>query len=162
MNGSSSPPGPPSDLAAVAPRHPRLQALLAFWEAEGRAAGGLPARRRFSFEAMRPWLGHLAVIAVERPALRFRATLVGTMIVEYDGRDNTGRYLDEAISAPNRPAALARYVRVAETGRWLADVAQIVAPDTTVAPLHRLLLPCAQDGRTVDAVLAAIYRESPP
>lgn len=161
---SGSPPfrGLPLDQSAAAPRHPKLQSLLAFWENEHRAAGRLPPRRHFSFEAMRPWLGHLAVIAVERPALRFKATLVGTMLVEYDGRDDTGRYLDEAISAPNRTAALARYTRVAETGHWLADIAQIVAPDTTVAPLHRLLLPCAHDGRTVDTVLAAIYRDAPP
>lgn len=135
--------------------------MLAFWDAAARDAGGLPARRRFSFEAMRPWLGHLAVIAVERPAMRFRAALIGTIICEYDGCDDTGRYLDEAISERNRAAALARYRSVAETGRWLADVAQIVAPDTTVAPLHRLLLPCAADGRMVDTIIAAIYRDDP-
>jgi len=150
---------PPPTADADRPRHPRLAGLLAFWEAECAARGGLPERRRFFFEAMRPWLGHIAVIAVEWPALRFRATLVGTFVVEYDGQDGTGRYLDEIISARNREAALKRYRHVVETGRWFADVAQIVAPDTTVAPLHRLLLPCAADGRTVDRIIAAIYRE---
>ena len=133
-------------LPCAYPTHARLQALLRFWEDAAREAGGLPQRRRFAFEAMVPWLGHVAVVAVERDPLRFKATLIGTQLVEWDGQDGTGRYLDEIISAAHRDAAIARYVLVATSGRWYADVARLLAPGTTTATLHRLLLPCADDG----------------
>jgi hypothetical protein len=48
-------------LPCARPAHPRLQALLRFWEDAAQEAGALPSRRRFTFEAMVSWLGHVAV-----------------------------------------------------------------------------------------------------
>jgi hypothetical protein len=137
----------------------RLQALLELWEDAAREAGGLPSRRHFAFEVMRPWLGHVAIWTVERGPLRFRAALIGLQLVEWDGQEGTGRYLDEIISDKHRPRALARYTQVASSGAWYADKVRMLAPRTTTALLYRLLLPCADDGVTVDAILTAIYRD---
>lgn len=140
------------------PEIARLQSLLRLWEDTAQDAGGLPSRRRFTFEAMRPWLGHVAIWAVERDPLRFRATLIGLKLVEWDGQEGTGRYLDEIISDRHRARAIARYTQVATTGTWYADKARLLSPGTTVATLHRLLLPCGDDGIHADTILTAIYR----
>ena len=100
-------------LPCARPTHARLQALLRFWEDAAREAGGLPPRRRFAFDAMVPWLGHVAIWTVEHAPLRFKAALIGTRLVEWDGCDGTGRYLDQIISPAHRDAAIARYVTVA-------------------------------------------------
>jgi hypothetical protein len=144
-------------LPCARPTHARLRALLRFWEGAAREAGGLPQRRQFAFDAMVPWLGHVAVWAVERAPLRFKATLIGTRLVEWDGCDGTGRYLDEIISPAHREAAIARYVTVATSATWYADIVRFLAPHTTTATLHRLLLPCA-DGDAADGVRGAADR----
>jgi len=149
---------PSTDEPCPRPGLKPLQALLQLWENAVHAGGRLPSRRRFSFEAMRPWLGHLAVWTVERAPLRFRAALIGLKLVEWDGQDGTGRYLDEIISQKYRDLAVERYAHVATAGTWHADTARLIAPRTTVAMLHRLLLPCAADGVAVDTIMTAIYR----
>lgn len=149
---------PYTDEPCAQPELAPLQALLRLWEEAAREAGGLPSRRRFAFDMMRPWLGHVAIWAVERDPLRFRAALIGLQLVEWDGQEATGRYLDEIVSDKHRARALARYTNVATTGTWQADKARLLVPGTTVAVLHRLLLPCADDGVTVDTIMTAIYR----
>jgi hypothetical protein len=142
------------------PQLPHLQELLRLWEDTARAARGLPSRRRFAFEIMRPWLGHVAIWTVEWNPLRFRAALIGLQLVEWEGQEGTGRYLDEVMSETHRSRALARYTHVATTGAWYADKARLRENGTAVAILHRLMLPCADDGVTVDAILTAIYRDA--
>ena len=146
-------------LPCARPTHARLQALLQFWEDAAREAGGLPNRWRFTFEAMVPWLGHVAVWTVERDPLRFKAALIGTQLTDWDGGDGTRQYLDEIISATHRDAALARFTLVAHAGRWYADAGSFLAPRRTTATLHRLLLPCADDGVTVDRIVTAIFHD---
>jgi hypothetical protein len=104
--------------------------------------------------------------ALKRAPLRFKATLIGTRLVDWDGCDGTGRYLDEIISSAHRDAAIARYVTVATSATWYADIVRFLAPRTTTATLHRLLLPFAADGVRdaadsvrVDHIITAIFRD---
>jgi hypothetical protein len=147
-------------LPCARPAHARLQALLRFWEDAAQEAGALPSRRRFTFEAMVPWLGHVAVWTVERDPVRFKAALIGIQLADWDGGDGTSQYLDDIVSPTHREAALARFALVARSGRWYADAGCFLAPRRTTASLHRLLLPCADDGTTVDRIVAAIFRDS--
>jgi hypothetical protein len=153
QQGASVQRGVPAGAGAA-----EVQALLAYWQ-DRSVAGGLPRRSDFGFEAMRRWLGHIGVLTVEWEPLRFKVRLCGTKIVEYLGMDSTGRYLDELVPEEWRAAALERYAAVATTGTWFADTVRFTGPDATYAKLHRLLLPCAEDGPRVDAIIAAFYRE---
>ena len=149
----------PAALPCAPPTHARAQALLRLWEDAAHETGGLPSRRRFAFETMRPWVGHVAIWAVERDPMRFRAALIGTQLVDWDGCDGTGRYLDEIISVGHRDSAIARCALVANSGSWYADAARFVAYGTRTRTLHRLLVPCAEDRITVDHVITAIFRD---
>lgn len=77
-------------------QHPKLQALLAFWNAR-RNGRPMPGRRDFRAEDLYPWMGNLALNDVQHDPLRIRARLVGTRIVEYEGTDYT-------VSSSTRPS----------------------------------------------------------
>jgi hypothetical protein len=108
---------------------------------------------------MRRWLGHICLIGVERPDMRLRLRVVGTQIVVYDGRDYTGRFFDEIVAPEHREAALAPYHESLRTGEPVSDIRPYIGPEATIARIHRLVLPCAEDGRTIDHFLALLYDE---
>ncbi len=138
--------------------HAKLQAIAEFWAAR-RPDGRLPSHRRFPPEDLKPWLGHVCLVAVERPSLRLLLRLVGSQVVQYDGRDYTGRYFDDIVAAEHRDAALAPYRESLRTGQPVGDIRPYIGPDATIARIHRLVLPCAEDGQTIDVFLAALYDE---
>src|SRR5262245_5313248 len=80
------------------PLRKELEALRARWQEQCRD-GRLPRRSGFPPESLVPWIGHIQVVEAvsEDGVTRFRARLVGTRIVYYQGHDNTGRFLDEVI-----------------------------------------------------------------
>lgn len=126
---------------------PRLRGLYRLWA--GRAGAGLPARRDFSHRDFQPWMGWLGILRCEPEGLR--VTLSGTAVVESDGRDFTGLTLEEAIAGPLRDPLLAPFYqarrrRLAVYDLWRPEIAGLPA-------MHRLVLPCADDGRTVDRLL---------
>lgn len=72
-----------------------LRALEAYWDMQ-RGAQPMPRRSAFGPLELRPWLGNIAIVAVERqPALRFRVTLSGARMDDYRGHGITNRYIDE-------------------------------------------------------------------
>ena len=89
-------------------RHPKLVKLLAFWEAR-RHGRPVPLRKDMLPEDMGEWIGNLGIFGVEREPLRFRYRLVGQMIVDYDGQNFTGRYLDELLAPDLKPGILSQY-----------------------------------------------------
>lgn len=132
---------------------PQLDSLLAFWT-RLRAGRDLPSRRDFRPEDLRPWMGHLGLLDV-MPDGRLRVRLSGTAIVEYDGADFTGRYLEEVVPESARHLILRPYREV------LAGKAPVHAKDEPgalgSATMERLLLPFSDDGTRVDLVMAGIY-----
>lgn len=132
-----------------------IASLEAYWRLK-RGSRRLPSRADFAPEDLRPWLGNLAMVAVERePTLRFRVTLSGTQLDEYRGRDITGQYIDaigHAITAtlPHYLASL----ESREPSRFLHDNSSNSAVYSTMV---KLLLPLGEDGHTVDRFMVAIY-----
>lgn len=139
--------------------HAKLASLLRFYEAR-RDGVRLPARRAFLPEEMREWMGHLGIAVVERDPVRFKVLLSGTRLVQYEGSDFTGRYLDEAVPPHARDAILAPFFEALQTRQPVYDT--FTPPDQPSRTMHRLVLPCADDGRTVDRFIVGMYWENPP
>ncbi|QJE72911.1 PAS domain-containing protein [Aerophototrophica crusticola] len=134
---------------------PQLQSLLSFWESL-RKGRELPSRQDFRPEDLGPWMGHLGLVAVEHGG-RFRVRLSGTTIVEYDGEDFTGRYLDEAVPPAAYQEILRPYRQVLETRQPVhSSYVSRLGPSAS-ATLERLLLPFSDDGCRVDLIMAGIY-----
>ncbi|MEZ5831157.1 MAG: PAS domain-containing protein [Dongiaceae bacterium] len=122
--------------------------------------GNLPARADFPAESLAPWMGHIQIVELVRgdDMSRYRVRLAGTRIVYYEGRDNTGLFLDEVIPTDQRDEILAPYARCAESRVPVYGSFYSCSETAISSKLERLILPLATDGRTVDQFLVAIYR----
>lgn len=122
--------------------------------------GRLPPRADFPAESLTPWLGHIQI--VERigdgDSTRHRVRLVGTRIVYYEGRDNTGLFLDDIVPIDQRDEVIEPYRRCAETRAPVYSAFYSCSEAAISSQLERLILPLATDGRTIDQFLVAIYR----
>ena len=136
--------------------HPRLQALYGFWQTKA-SGERLPPRSAFLAEEFRPWMGHIAIADVEPDPLRFKFSLFGTVFVYVNNSDMTGRYVDEAMPEPIRAAILDDYTRCTESAAPLYVHRQSVNREWT--SIHRLLLPCAENGDRVDKIIVGLYTE---
>lgn len=124
--------------------------------------GRLPTRADFPPESMTPWMGHIQIVAVvrESDAVRFRVRLVGTRIVYYEGRDNTGVFLDEAVPQEQQDEVLEPYRRSLSDRAPVYSEFYSCAEAAISSKLERLIMPLATDGITVDQFLVAIYRQA--
>ncbi len=141
------------------PPRKEFEALRARWQ-EHCQDGRLPCRSAFPPESLGPWIGHIQLVEVVRQdeRARFRARLVGTRIVYYQGRDNTGRYLDEVVPEEERDAILAPYRDCMDRRQPVYSVFYNCGAAAISSELERMILPLASDGDQVDQFLVAIYR----
>jgi hypothetical protein len=138
------------------PDHAELSALYDLWY-EVHAGVRLPSRADFPPELLRPWIGHLAILRVVGPEQRLRVDLVGTRIVELDGRDSTGCFLDEMAPPHAVDTLLAPYREL--LAKLQPVYHRFAAPARPMLGVHRLLLPLAEDGETVDRILSGVYAD---
>ncbi|HYC02773.1 MAG TPA: PAS domain-containing protein [Azospirillaceae bacterium] len=133
----------------------QLAGLLALWETvrDGRP---LPARREFRAEDFQPWFGHIGIIELHDGPKRLYVRLAGTAINRYDGRDFTGRYLEDCLPPEVHATMLAPYERCRTERAPVACTMDARALKGAARRLDRLLLPCG-DGERVDSVIVGMY-----
>lgn len=143
-------------------RNDELRALLRYWLAI-HPRTGLPGRAAFDPLEVPRALPSLVLTDVERDPFRFRVRLMGTAIVAAFGRDFTGRYLHEVLAGFERDYSYLHRVEVAETGLPNYRHGDPAMPfKLDFAPLERVYLPFAADGRQVDMILAMAVYLAPP
>jgi hypothetical protein len=84
---------------------------------------------------------------------RFRYRLVGTGIVERNGSDPTGRYLDDFENRPFHETILADYARCAAERRPVAASRRFMDATGRHWLYQRLVLPLSEDGDKVNMLL---------
>jgi hypothetical protein len=138
---------------------PEFEAIQSRWRELCRD-GQLPTRADFPPESLTPWMGHIQIVerVSEGDRLRHRVRLVGTRIVYYEGRDNTGLFLDDVVPIEQRDEILEPYRRCAETRAPVYGAFYSCSEAAVSSQLERLILPLAADGKAVDQFLVAIYR----
>jgi hypothetical protein len=135
--------------------HTELDALYALWKQTG--GDRLPARAHFTPPQLKRWMGNLAIVRLVPPHGRLRVDLVGTHIVEIDGVDSTGRFLDEIAPPHAVDLLLEPYRTVLDHGE--PHYHRFTPPSRPLTAVHRLLLPLADDGVTIDRILSGVYAE---
>lgn len=131
--------------------------LLGLWQ-ERHGPAGLPARRDFTFEDLRPWLTSLFVVEAASAVRGARFALAGGQICQAFGCELTGCEIGDPRLGRFGVALAAELVRVAYDRRPLMTWA---LPSLTERPTHAfkcLFLPLADDGVTVDRLLGAYCR----
>jgi hypothetical protein len=146
----------PDPQAGVDHRH--LRALLSLWKS-AHAGHGLPRRSEFTPETLRPWLGHIGILDVERSPLRFRIRLAGTHIVQYFGRECGGQYLDDVIPPTDWDSVLGIYLRCVESGAPQFEASYSHIRSLAGYLVRRLALPVTRAGGDIDQIVVGFYVE---
>jgi len=146
-------------LRVSQPLREEFEAIQRRWR-EHCQDGKLPTRAAFPPESLTPWMGHIEIVELVREGDtdRYRVRLVGTRIVYYEGRDNTGQFLDEVIPQDQHAEILEPYRRCTETRGPVYGEFYSCSDTAISSKLERLILPLAADGTNIDQFLVAIYR----
>ncbi|WP_416899118.1 MAG: PAS domain-containing protein [Minwuia sp.] len=128
--------------------------LLDRWQSR-RSNGGLPARRDFDVLELKDFMGWLCVAEVAPGGDDLVYRLIGTRIVEKVGRDNTGKPVSETLP----PAALEIFQHLMQKPQPVRTWGRVAWRDRDFRHHESLVLPLADDGRTVDRffVLMTFY-----
>ncbi len=141
---------------------PKLLALAKFW-CELSEYGRLPARSEFTPQNLRAWLGHIALVNVSEAPRRFRVRLMGEKLVSYAERDFTGLWLDECLPVEAQDGVLRPLRACCDAREPVYDNLAYIIPGLNRCYLHRLYLPCAEDGENIDTVMVGAYEmDAPP
>lgn len=136
---------------------PEFVTLYDYWRAKC-GDGRLPGRRDIDpVELPSAVLPNILLLDVERPVgdVRFRVRLAGTGFVALMAREVTGESFDE-LEPPRRMAPILDALRgLVATGRPAFLAGPMSRPDKEQIWLKRFALPLAEDGKTVDMVLAS-------
>lgn len=141
---------PEAEDAAIA--DVRLRALFGYWR-EKRGDRAMPARADLDPLEIPTLLPIVGLVDVLDGGARFRYRLVGTEIVEVDGHDPTGRFLDEA--PPDSGYAdylIGLFREVTRERRPLYGESDFRGQGRIERRVRRLLMPLSCDGRSVDMI----------
>ena len=145
-------PGVPLDQAEIVDAS--VSAMVAYWRRIHPAPDRLPGRRHVDPLSIPKLLANTWMIDVQRDPVRFRCRLFGTAMVNATGFDLTGRYLDDPRVSFAGSAAEVDFTAIAADGvaRWWRGPAALTAVRHLVG-LEVVMLPLAEDGKTVDMLL---------
>lgn len=132
----------------------KLQALLDLWS-EKRTSKEMPSRADLAVQALRPWLGHLALIDLrgdDGPIFR----LCGTGLYGRFGGEMTRRKID-CLEDDVGKTLRHGIEQVCQT-RKPAQARHEAAQGQPIV-FHELCAPLSDDGVTIDTVLFASYAE---
>jgi len=136
--------------------HPRLARLIEYWRGLEPEPGLLPGRSRIDPMRLPDLLPNLWLVDVVRgeQRLRYRYRLVGDALIDAGAPFRKGLIVDEMGDVIDQQAAHAALDGVVNTHQpdWRRG-APIVSHLKFVSLLERVLLPLAEDGRTVDCIL---------
>lgn len=135
--------------------NPRLARLIDYWREIAPGPDLLPGRRHFDPMQVPELLPNLWLVDVEcGTPNRYRYRLVGGALIDAGGPMRAGMFVDELGDLIDQVAAHAAFDGVIATRQpeWRRG-APIVKHLQFVATLERVLLPLAEDGRTVDMIL---------
>ncbi len=135
--------------------HPLACRLYDYWQSLA-PPGRLPGRQDLVPEDIAPLWSRAWMLDVFRDPLRYRYRLCGTEMVRSLGGEVTGQWLDEVHPALiANPQSRARFHFMAETGcaTWRRGL-PLWTHDPKHLMIETLIVPLAEDGRTVDKMLA--------
>ncbi len=130
----------------------RLRALFGYWR-EKRGDRAMPARADLDPLEIPTLLPIVGLVDVLDGGARFRFRLMGTEIVDVDGHDPTGRFLDEVL--PDSGYAdywIGLFREVTRERRPLYGESDVRGRGRIERRVRRLLMPLSCDGRAVDMI----------
>lgn len=137
---------------------PRIIAAFDYWRSRHGEAGTLPGRKSIDPIEMRRFLPDICLYDVQQSPIRFRYRVIGTRIAARMEHDTTGSWLDDVHPRFVGSPAYDEFVGVARREASFAYYRGIPLFHTLrdYRIMERILVPLAQDGVTVDMMLAVV------
>jgi hypothetical protein len=147
----------------TAHRSPLLVELAAYWRRKHQAER-LPRRADIDPTDIKAHLPLLFMVDVlenggTNGEREYRYRLVGTELVQINGRDSTGKTFTQVYGEDDRQLTRMRHVvgSTVDTARPVLIAGEMFwRPDRAFRPVEALLLPLSADGKTVDVVMGEI------
>lgn len=133
---------------------PKLESLLLLWR-EKRASRLMPARADITVQALKPWLGYLALIDVRSQPHIFR--VCGTKLHSRFHGEMTRR----EVSGLEHPAARSLQAAIAQVCETSTPICtrHTDRTESCIKTFNELYLPLGDDGSTADTILFASYAD---
>ena len=135
--------------------HPQIVRIHDLWVAAARERP-FPSAHALGPAELKPVLPDVHIYTVSPEAPRYRVRLIGTRMTDHIGRNLAGKPVDDIpLDALRR--AIGGLLKVVETARtWLHLMAPraIALPNGDHKALESIWLPCAEDGETIDRIIA--------
>lgn len=143
--------------------NPKLRQFHDYWRSKIRPGRRFPARTDIDPVEIPRLLSSIVLIDVVRESepARFRVRLAGTDYVQRIGRDHTGLWIEDGRPVSEAEAIVATYRQVLSTGEPHFWRSRLHDPDRHHVIYERLLCPLAENGETID-VLVAVFDFDPP
>ncbi len=136
--------------------HEKIRDMVAYWQSI-HPAKGLPGRQHFDPVDIPTLLPNLRLLDVEGRPPRFKVRLMGTVLLDFFGEEQTGRYFDELFPKFTESRTYQDLLDVVMTGTpsWRRGLPGLVYEKDFVT-VERIYLPLAEDGRAVDMIVTCI------
>jgi hypothetical protein len=136
--------------------HPKVRELVDYWLSI-HPSEGLPGRRHFDPVDIPGLLPNICLIDVPTRSTDFSFRLMGTRMVDYYGSDFTGKPFESAYVKHQESQAYIDLCKVVATRlpRWRRGPSAFVKNREHVI-VERVFVPLAEDGWTVNIVLALL------
>jgi len=138
---------------------PKIAAAVRYWLSI-KPEQGLPGRQHIDPTDIPGLLHGVWLIDVGRYPLSFVFRLVGTSVVEFFGKDPTGKSLHDVFENFEDTVAYKDFSHIAEMGelRWRRGT-PVLSHLPKFSRLERVYMPFARDGRTVDMIFCfSVFR----
>jgi len=133
-------------------RSDQVRALHRYWDSK-RAGRAMPQRADIEPTEIPSLLPHIALIGVENDPRRLYYRLIGTHITEALGRDNTGKYFEEAFQGQMLEDITRVYDAVITSCTPIRYTGQALYSKNEYREYESVHLPLSEDGTTVSIIL---------
>lgn len=144
-------------------RHPRFRRLAAYLASKA-PPGKLPGRQHIDpleIPDLLPYLMLIDVVPQQIGPPHYRLRLVGTEVVEIQGSDNTGRYVEDVLTAEEGGEIRRRYDDLVGSRQPQYRMGTVATLGREHVNYERIAFPIAADGEHVNMLIFIFAREEP-
>ena len=139
-------------------RNPALRHVISYWF-DMCGSRPMPARRDINPIKIPSALAQIWLCDYLSESGRFRYRLAGEEINDFWGFNLSGKYLDEIVPAERLASVTNKFRMALELPAIVYDRACLSLTEEIKRNGERIILPLSDDGRTVNALLGATYRD---
>lgn len=141
--------------------HPRFRRLADYLSGKAEP-GRLPGRQHVEpteIAELLPWIMMIDVISQPGAEAHYRIRLVGTEVVQIQGSDGTGKYVEEVLNKSEVASIVQGYDEIIRSRQPGYRRGVVATEGREHVPYRRIAFPLARDGEHVDMLMFVFVRD---